>query len=86
MGKGENRSRGEIERSREGKEPKKKKKKGRGKTWRTRKKNRDRRLVRWVKGRVFGYKESQANNVLSHVSHGDPTTVAIVVSIAADHL
>lgn len=36
--------------------------------------------------RVFGYKESQANNVLSHVSHGDPTTVAIVASIAADHL
>lgn len=32
--------------------PQKKKKKGRGKTWRTCKKNRDRRLVRWVKGRV----------------------------------
>lgn len=30
--------------------------------------------------RVPGYKESQANNVLSHVSHGDLTTVAIVGS------
>lgn len=30
----------------------KKKKKKRGKTWRACKKNRDRRLVRWVKGRV----------------------------------
>ena len=27
--------------------------------------------------RVLGYKESQANNVLSHVSHGDLTAVAI---------
>lgn len=39
--------------------------------------------------RVPGYKESQANNVLSHVSHGDLTTVAIVgrrvlLSISSD--
>lgn len=39
--------------------------------------------------RVLGYKESRANNVLSQVSHGDLTTVAIVrfeESIAADQL
>lgn len=47
---------------------------------RTCKKNRDGRRVAMGEGssRVLGYKESQANNLLSHVSHGDLTTVAIV--------